>query len=100
MPTSTCGPFRGKKLVYDQIVDSLKAEDEHSIVLAVILYIRKPGAVALVLIILLLAVYYVWAIGKAQERVVGILQEALRLQADDKEFLLKLFADLSRSNFF
>lgn len=85
--------------MYEDVVQSLATEDKNSLALKIILYVRKPGVVAVILVAMLLAVYYLRAIGRARARVVRILRDVLHLQAKDKEYLLLLLSHFSRRKY-
>lgn len=81
--------------MYESVLNEIFRGEENSVILSIIHYVSKPGVVGVILIAILLAVYYLRAVGKARKRVVRILREILLLQAKDKQFLLERIARVS-----
>ncbi|XP_018570841.1 transmembrane channel-like protein 3 isoform X2 [Anoplophora glabripennis] len=91
-PTTNCGPFRDYDYVYEIVTFGLLQLREHSKVLNILLFVTKPGFIALVLIALCGRVYYIRAKAQAQRGIVAIYREMLVWEARDKEFLLQKIA--------
>lgn len=81
--------------MYESVLNEILVGGHHSTILTVLLYVTRPGIVAVILMAMLLGVYYLRSVAKAREHVVGILQDILRLEAEDKKFLLKSISKFS-----
>ena len=81
--------------MYQSVLNEILVGHETSWILHILLYVFRPGIVAVVLMAMLLAVYYLRSVAKARQHVVNILQDIVRLQAEDKKFLLQSISKFS-----
>ncbi|KAJ8915105.1 hypothetical protein NQ315_000357 [Exocentrus adspersus] len=95
-PTSTCGPFSNYEYIYEIVTLGLLQLRKGNQVWQILLFVTKPGFIALVLIALCARVYYMRAKAQAQRGIVAIYREMLKWESRDKEFLLDNISFLTR----
>ncbi|KAJ8963031.1 hypothetical protein NQ314_005603 [Rhamnusium bicolor] len=89
IPTTSCGPFRGYDYMYEIVTLGMFNLRKGNSVWKILLFITKPGFIALVLIALCVRVYYLRAKAHAQRGIVAMYREMLMWESRDKEFLLQ-----------
>jgi hypothetical protein len=85
-PSKSCGPFRGEEFMWKVVVDSIS--DWPSWIKSVMAFLSTAGFVVPAIIVLVLCLYYYWAMSSAHKSMVSRLQEQLILENRDKQFLL------------
>ncbi|KAF5289737.1 hypothetical protein FQA39_LY03654 [Lamprigera yunnana] len=93
--TSNCGPLRNYDYMYQLIIKGIFRLEQHNVFWKILMYLTKPGVIALVLVGMCVIVYYLRAKAIAQKGIVTILREMLILEARDKEFLLKTISKVT-----
>ncbi|KAF5294394.1 hypothetical protein FQR65_LT10759 [Abscondita terminalis] len=93
--TSNCGPFRDYKYIYEIVLKGIFQLEQNNVFWKILMYLTKPGVVALILVGMCVVVYYFRAKAVAQKGMVNILREMLLLEAKDKEFLLKTISKVT-----
>ncbi|KAK4874902.1 hypothetical protein RN001_014262 [Aquatica leii] len=93
--TSNCGPFSEYKYVYEMVLIGIFRLEQNNIFWKILIYLTKPGVIALILVGMCVVVYYFRAKAVAQKGMVNILREMLLLEAKDKEFLLKTISKVT-----
>lgn len=86
--TSGCGPFRSFEYVYNLVKEGILGLEQGQTILKTIIYVTKPGVVALIILMMCMGVYYLDAKSRAQDAMVKLLRNMLINEAKDKEFLL------------
>ncbi|KAJ8968031.1 hypothetical protein NQ317_017168 [Molorchus minor] len=89
IPTTSCGPFRSYNYMYELVTLGVLKLRKGNDVWNILLFITRPGFIALVLIGLCGRVYYLRAKAQAQRGIVAIYREMLVWESRDKEFLLQ-----------
>ncbi|KAK5640704.1 hypothetical protein RI129_009251 [Pyrocoelia pectoralis] len=64
---SKCGPLRNYSFMYELILKGIFQLEQHNVFWKVLMYVTKPGAVALILLAMCVAVYYLRAKTLAQK---------------------------------
>ncbi|XP_075228323.1 transmembrane channel-like protein 5 isoform X2 [Lycorma delicatula] len=93
--TSDCGPFKGANYMYEKILEEVFHVQQGNAFWSFIMFLRKPGFVAGLLLSMCGGVYYLRAKSVAQKKMVKILREMLVTEAKDKEYLLKQISFLT-----
>ncbi|KAF2879289.1 hypothetical protein ILUMI_26881 [Ignelater luminosus] len=89
LTTSSCGPFGSYEYIYEIIIKGILQLEQSSTFWKILIYLVKPGTIALILVAMCVIVYYLRAKAYAQKDMVNILKNMLVLEAKDKEFLLE-----------
>jgi hypothetical protein len=83
-PSETCGPFRGKELIYDVVTEFL--EQAGCRVQQVFDYFQSTSFLVPVIIVLLLVCYAQWVVLRSRKRRFHLLKQQLLLEAADSTF--------------
>ncbi|XP_039300812.1 transmembrane channel-like protein 5 [Nilaparvata lugens] len=86
--TSDCGPLKGSVYMYERILEGVFQLRHGNDFWAFIMFLRKPGVVAGLLLSMCGGVYYLREKSLAQMKMVEILRGMLVAESKDKEFLL------------
>jgi len=92
----TCGPFRNYKYIYELLTAGLLHLQDGSIAWTVMLFITKPGVIAMILICLCARVYYSSEQAKAQKEIVEQCRDLLLWSTKDKEHLLSMLSEATK----
>ncbi|EFN87366.1 transmembrane channel-like protein 5 isoform X2 [Harpegnathos saltator] len=93
--SNDCGPFRNHSYTWDFIVDGMLSLKRDSRFWSVVSELARPATGAAILIGMCVAVYCLRAKVKASKEMLQILSEMCLLQSQDKQFLIKSFANLA-----
>ncbi|KAH1026264.1 transmembrane channel-like protein 7 isoform X2 [Dendroctonus ponderosae] len=97
MPTSKeCGPFRDYDHIYEIVTLGVLQLKANSTVWSVVLFITKPGVIAVALLFLCARVYYARAQANAQKEIVSQYRSMLRWSAKDKEYYYSLISQATK----
>ncbi|KAJ8876070.1 hypothetical protein PR048_023978 [Dryococelus australis] len=86
LPSSSCGPFRGQDAVWQLVVSTF--EKLPSWIQSVLFFFSTAGFAVPAFIILVLCLYYYYAVSAANKHMVLVLKNQLVLEGHDKQFLL------------
>ena len=85
-PSKSCGPFQGLSTTWSVVVDSF---DQLPVWIKSILFFFGTAGFAIpVFIVLVLCLYYYYAVSAANKQMVMVLKNQLVLEGHDKQFLL------------
>lgn len=93
--SSSCGPFRNYVYFIDVITHGILNLKSNSTLWSILLYITKPGVIALIIIALGALVYILRAKANAQKDTVAQYREILKWSAKDKEFYYFLISKIT-----
>ncbi|KAL1497386.1 hypothetical protein ABEB36_008365 [Hypothenemus hampei] len=88
--SESCGPFNDYEHIYEIITIGVLQLRTNSTVWAVVLFVTKPGVIALIAIFLCAAIYYARAKANSQKEIVKQCRNMLTWSAKDKEYLNSL----------
>ncbi|XP_063232362.1 transmembrane channel-like protein 7 isoform X2 [Bacillus rossius redtenbacheri] len=86
LPSSGCGPFRGQDTVWQLVVSTF--EKLPSWIQSILFFFSTAGFAVPAFIILVLCLYYYYAVSAANKHMVLVLKNQLVLEGHDKQFLL------------
>ncbi|KAJ8959243.1 hypothetical protein NQ318_022506 [Aromia moschata] len=89
IPTTSCGPFSEYDYIYELVTMGVLHLRENGDVWNIVLFVTRPGFIALVIIALCGRVYYLRAKANAQRGIVALYRDMLVWETRDKEFLLQ-----------
>ncbi|XP_014481354.1 PREDICTED: transmembrane channel-like protein 5 [Dinoponera quadriceps] len=96
--SNDCGPFRNHTYTLDYIVDGMLSLKRDSGFWSVVSDLARPATGAAILIGMCVAVYCLRAKVNANKEMLHILSEMLLLQSQDKQFLMKSFANFAKEH--
>ena len=85
-PSKFCGPFRGLSATWSAVVDSF--EQLPVWIKSILFFFGTAGFAIPVFIVLVLCLYYFYAVSAANKQMVMVLKNQLVLEGHDKQFLL------------
>ncbi|XP_050297995.1 transmembrane channel-like protein 3 isoform X2 [Anthonomus grandis grandis] len=91
-----CGPFRNYDHIYEIVTLGMLQLKKNSTIWTVVLYITKPGVIALILLFLSAKVYYSRAQANAQKEIVAQCRNMLVWSAKDKEYYYSMISKVTK----
>jgi hypothetical protein len=86
LPSKSCGPFRGHLSTWSVVVDSF---DQLPVwIKSILFFFGTAGFAVPAFIVLVLCLYYFYAVSAANKQMVMVLKNQLVLEGHDKQFLL------------
>jgi hypothetical protein len=85
-PSKSCGPFQGLPTTWSVVVDSF--EQLPVWIQSILFFFGTAGFAVPVFIVLVLCLYYFYAVSAANKQMVMVLKNQLVLEGHDKQFLL------------
>ncbi|KAJ9595243.1 hypothetical protein L9F63_013453 [Diploptera punctata] len=86
MPSKSCGPFRVYDTTWSVVVESFEELPEW--IKTVLFFFGTAGFAVPAFIVLVLCLYYFYAVSTANKQMVAVLKNQLVLEGHDKQFLL------------
>ncbi|XP_062839823.1 transmembrane channel-like protein 2 [Anolis carolinensis] len=83
-PSFDCGPFSGKKKMYDVIQETIK-NDFPPLVAKIIGYLANPGLIITAILLMVLAIYYLNAVAEAYQHANAELKKKMLMQREDEK---------------
>ncbi|KAJ6661941.1 hypothetical protein lerEdw1_012788, partial [Lerista edwardsae] len=83
-PSFDCGPFSGKKKMYDVIEETI-SYDFPPFVAKLLGYVANPGLVILVILLMVLAIYYLNAVAEAYQQANAELKKKMQMQREEEK---------------
>ncbi|XP_069716074.1 transmembrane channel-like protein 2 [Phaenicophaeus curvirostris] len=83
-PSFDCGPFSGKKRMYDVIQETIEL-DFPDFVAKIFSYVANPGLIIPAILLMVLAIYYLNAVSKAYQRANVELKKKMQMQREEEK---------------
>ncbi|XP_009868582.1 PREDICTED: transmembrane channel-like protein 2 [Apaloderma vittatum] len=83
-PSFDCGPFSGKKRMYDVIQETIEL-DFPLFVAKIFSYVANPGLIIPAILLMVLAIYYLNAVAEAYQRANAELKKKMQLQREEEK---------------
>ncbi|XP_039381437.1 transmembrane channel-like protein 2 [Mauremys reevesii] len=83
-PSFDCGPFSGKKRMYDVIQETIK-QDFPLFVAKIFSYVANPGLIIPAVLLMVLAIYYLNAVAEAYQHANTELKKKMQMQRDEEK---------------
>ncbi|XP_074842185.1 transmembrane channel-like protein 2 [Carettochelys insculpta] len=83
-PSFDCGPFSGKKKMYDVIQETIK-QDFPAFVAKIFSYVANPGLIIPAVLLMVLAIYYLNAVAEAYQRANTELKKKMQMQREEEK---------------
>ncbi|XP_042744439.1 transmembrane channel-like protein 2 [Lagopus leucura] len=83
-PSFDCGPFSGKKRMYDVIQETIEL-DFPLFVAKIFGYVANPGLIIPAILLMVLAIYYLNAVSEAYQRANAELKKKMQLQREEEK---------------
>ncbi|NXJ07526.1 TMC2 protein, partial [Odontophorus gujanensis] len=83
-PSFDCGPFSGKKRMYDVIQETIEL-DFPLFVAKIFSYVANPGLIIPAILLMVLAIYYLNAVSEAYQRANAELKKKMQLQREEEK---------------
>ncbi|XP_034259996.2 transmembrane channel-like protein 2 [Pantherophis guttatus] len=91
-PSFDCGPFSGKKKMYDVIQETIEY-DFPPLVAKVLGYLANPGLIITAVLLMILAIYYLNAVAEGYKHANAELKKKMQMQREDDKNKNKLSAN-------
>ncbi|CAG9790162.1 unnamed protein product [Diatraea saccharalis] len=96
LPSIKCGPFRGYSTVWNYVIETF---DRFPYILRESVFLLGTSVFAVpAFAVLLLFLYYYWAVAAANRHMVAVLKNQLVLEGHDKQFLLNRLSAFIRQH--
>ncbi|XP_069668681.1 transmembrane channel-like protein 7 isoform X2 [Periplaneta americana] len=86
LPSKSCGPFRGNPTTWSVVVDSFDQLPDW--IKSILFFFGTAGFAVPAFVVLVLCLYYFYAVSTANKQMVMVLKNQLVLEGHDKQFLL------------
>ncbi|KAH0627220.1 hypothetical protein JD844_002709 [Phrynosoma platyrhinos] len=83
-PSFDCGPFSGKKKMYDVIQETIK-NDFPPLVAKILGYLANPGLIITAILLMILAIYYLSAVAEAYQDANAELKKKMQMHREDEK---------------
>ncbi|EMP25494.1 Transmembrane channel-like protein 2 [Chelonia mydas] len=83
-PSFDCGPFSGKKRMYDVIQETIK-QDFPLFIAKIFSYVANPGLIIPAVLLMVLAIYYLNAVAEAYQHANTELKKKMQMQRDEEK---------------
>uniref|UniRef100_A0A8C3F185 Transmembrane channel-like protein n=1 Tax=Corvus moneduloides TaxID=1196302 RepID=A0A8C3F185_CORMO len=83
-PSFDCGPFSGKKRMYDVIQETIEL-DFPVFVAKIFSYVANPGLIIPAILLMVLAIYYLNAVSEAYQRANAELKKKMQMQREEEK---------------
>ncbi|XP_010000005.1 PREDICTED: transmembrane channel-like protein 2 [Chaetura pelagica] len=83
-PSFDCGPFSGKKRMYDVIQETIEL-DFPAFVAKIFSYVANPGLIIPAILLMVLAIYYLNAVAEAYQRANAELKKKMQMQREEEK---------------
>ncbi|KAM6134755.1 transmembrane channel-like protein 2 [Pterocles gutturalis] len=83
-PSFDCGPFSGKKRMYDVIQETIEL-DFPLFVAKIFSYVANPGLIIPAILLMVLAIYYLNAVSEAYQRANAELKKKMQIQREEEK---------------
>ncbi|NXT83562.1 TMC2 protein, partial [Zapornia atra] len=83
-PSFDCGPFSGKKRMYEVIQETIEL-DFPLFVAKIFSYVANPGLIIPAILLMVLAIYYLNAVGEAYQRANAELKKKMQMQREEEK---------------
>ncbi|NXP33366.1 TMC2 protein, partial [Leiothrix lutea] len=83
-PSFDCGPFSGKKRMYDVIQETIEL-DFPLFVAKIFSYVANPGLIIPAILLMVLTIYYLNAVSKAYQRANAELKKKMQMQREEEK---------------
>uniref|UniRef100_A0ACB8FVA0 Uncharacterized protein n=2 Tax=Sphaerodactylus townsendi TaxID=933632 RepID=A0ACB8FVA0_9SAUR len=83
-PSFDCGPFSGKKKMYDVIQETIKY-DFPPFVAKIFGYVANPGLIIPAILLMVLAIYYLNAVAEAYQQANAELKKKMQMQREEEK---------------
>ncbi|OWK55381.1 Transmembrane channel-like protein 2 [Lonchura striata] len=83
-PSFDCGPFSGKKKMYDVIEETIEL-DFPLFVAKIFSYVANPGLIIPAILLMVLTIYYLNAVSKAYQRANAELKKKMQMQREEEK---------------
>ncbi|RLW11678.1 hypothetical protein DV515_00001735 [Chloebia gouldiae] len=83
-PSFDCGPFSGKKKMYDVIQETIEL-DFPLFVAKIFSYMANPGLIIPAILLMVLTIYYLNAVSKAYQRANAELKKKMQMQREEEK---------------
>ncbi|XP_032091755.1 transmembrane channel-like protein 2 [Thamnophis elegans] len=93
-PSFDCGPFSGKKKMYDVIQETIKY-DFPPIAAKVLGYLANPGLIITAVLLMILAIYYLNAVAEGYKHSHAELKKKMQMQREDDKNKNKLSTNIA-----
>ncbi|XP_026501839.1 transmembrane channel-like protein 2 [Terrapene carolina triunguis] len=83
-PSFDCGPFSGKKRMYDVIQETIR-QDFPLFIAKIFSYVANPGLIIPAVLLMVLAIYYLNAVAEAYQHANTELKKKMQMQRDEEK---------------
>ncbi|TRY81942.1 hypothetical protein DNTS_013395 [Danionella cerebrum] len=83
-PSFDCGPFSGKAKMYDVVIETIE-RDLPSFMADILGYASNPGLIISMVLLMVLAIYYLNAVSKAYQNANMELKRKMQMQRDEEK---------------
>ncbi|XP_061441552.1 transmembrane channel-like protein 2 [Rhineura floridana] len=83
-PSFDCGPFSGKKKMYDVIQETI-THDFPPFVAKIFSYVANPGLIIPAILLMILAIYYLNAVAEAYQHANAELKKKMQMQREEEK---------------
>ncbi|KAJ7404569.1 Transmembrane channel-like protein 2 [Willisornis vidua] len=83
-PSFDCGPFSGKKRMYDVIQETIEL-DFPLFVAKIFSYVANPGLIIPAILLMVLAIYYLNSVSEAYQRANAELKKKMQMQREEEK---------------
>ncbi|XP_053117715.1 transmembrane channel-like protein 2 [Hemicordylus capensis] len=83
-PSFDCGPFSGKKKMYDVIQETIRY-DFPPLVAKIFSYVANPGLIIPAILLMVLAIYYLNAVAEAYQHANAELKKKMQMQREEEK---------------
>lgn len=100
-PSTECGPFKNFESAYDVVLQMVNvSKGSIGFFKAALQFISQPGFITIILVTVSICAYYSRIVLIGHKEMVGLLKYQLRMEGQDKVFLLKLLNQVKSEKIF